>query len=71
MAKAAELLGLSGRDYGGIAGMLFVPAYKMQLAEHGFPRDHHMENTDVEVAIDALYNAVRLQEELEEQGLGE
>ncbi len=71
MTKAAELLGLSGHSYEGIAGMLFVPAYKMQLAEHGFPVDHHMGNTDVEVAIEALYNAVRLQEELEEQGLGE
>lgn len=71
MTKAAELLGLSGHSYEGIAGMLFVPSYKMQLAEHGFPVDHHMGNTDVEVAIEALYNAVRLQEELEEQGLGE
>jgi hypothetical protein len=71
MPKAAELLGLSGHCYEGIAGMLFVPAYKMQLAEQGFPRDHHMGNTDVEIAIEALYNAVRLREELEEQGLGE
>lgn len=70
MTKAAELLGLSGHCYEGIAGMLFVPAYKVQLAEHGFPMDHHMGNTDIEVAIEALYNAVRLQEELEEQGLG-
>ena len=74
MNKAAELLGLSGlHGHYGIAGMLFVPAYntKMQLAEHGFPVDHRMSNTDVEVAIEALYNSVRLQEELEEQGLGE
>lgn len=74
MTKAAELLGLSVAKFGGtggIAGMLFAPSYKMQLAEQGFPRDHHIGNTDVEVAIDALYNAVRLQEELEEQGLGE
>lgn len=71
MTKAAELLGLSGHSYEGIAGMLFVPAYKMQLDEHGFPVDHHMGNTDVEIAIEALHNAVRLQEELEEQGLGE
>lgn len=68
MTKAAELLGLSGHG-----GMLFVPYYRgsMCLEEKGFPIAHHMANTDVEVAIEALYNAVRLQEELEEQGLGE
>lgn len=82
MTKAAELLGLSGAKFGGIcgvAGMLFVPHHsgRMDLEEKGFPRGHHMRNTDVEIAIDALYNAVRLQEEqevssyqiLEEQGL--
>lgn len=75
MPKAAELLGLSGfHGYSGIAGMLFVPGFRGRvtlLKENGFPAKHTLDNTDVEVAIEALYNAVRLQEELEEQGLGE
>lgn len=77
MTKAAELLGLSGAKFGGIygiAGMLFVPGLVGRVAaleENSFPANHTLGNTDVEVAIEALYNAVRLQEELEEQGLGE
>lgn len=75
MTKAAELLGLSGfPGYSGIAGMLFVPGFGGRVAaleENSFPANHTLGNTDVEVAIEALYNAVRLQEELEEQGLGE
>lgn len=75
MNKAAELLGLSGlHGHSGIAGMLFVPGYRGRvtlLKENGFPAKHRIRNTDVEVAIEALYNAVRLQEELEEQGSGE
>lgn len=73
--KAAELLGLSGfPGYAGIAGMLFVPGFGVRVKDldvNSFPAKHTLDNTDVEVAIEALYNAVRLQEELEEQALGE
>jgi hypothetical protein len=63
MAYAANLLGLNGMGSYGISRHLFVP--DSCSADFGFAKEHRLDNTDVEVAIEALYHAVKLQEELE------
>lgn len=64
MAYAANLLGLDGIGNYGVSGHLFVPNWDSEAL--GFSKEHRLDNTDVEVAIEALYHAVKLQEELEQ-----
>lgn len=69
ISDAANLLGLNGSGSYGISGHLFVPNW--DSVDLGFAKEHRLDNTDVEVAIEALYHAVKLQEELEQTQLAE
>lgn len=68
LAYAADLLGLNGMGSYGISGHLFIPNSCSSVVL-GFAKEHRLDSDDVEVAIEALYHAVKLQEELEQTQL--